>query len=340
MTHVQVGYLNVNPVHFAYTAEGQREISQIVFVGYGHVDDYRRIRSGQPQDVVLGEQYIISSRTSAQKTAPIIQAAVGIRGPAPHFIVDRNGNVWIGPGIDAETSYVPEYRETAVFIAVETALAASRTTSQIFELPFTAVQIDSLSVICSKLLTAFGGEFPRRFLDTLPVTAKGFTYICQPKIEGVSIVNFQNTRPSTPDIFDYTRSQSEGFFDLVARQGPFDLATQVWRPFAAPTPVASRAAIATVISTTDTTLANSVYLGAYATIAAEERANEMQTAPRAQLFVQRPRVTAAAANEADSAASHAASVDSASLLPIEIPANMGPHVYDFNTGFWGDNKVV
>jgi hypothetical protein len=285
---------------------------------------------------------------SAQKTALVVRGLTSTQGPAPHFIVNRRGDIIVGPGIDGETSVLFAYADTGIFIAVESALAiaredhAARRFDRIVELPLASVQLITLGVLVNKLMTALGSSVPATFYDNLSATAAGFTYGWVDTLEGVSPYNFRQRPKPAPHPalrFDYSTSTGPDFFSsVVLAQGSFNLATDIWRPLAAPRPIAGREEVRAALGSVDTAGAESVYMGNYATLAAGERSSEMQTTQRAQMFVQRMRVSHTGADEAATQAANATETGTSTVLPNEEPANVGPHTYDFATGRWGDNS--
>lgn len=359
----QFAYVATHPANFSIDdTANQRAIRQIIVVPYGIAADYARITSTSASDRLIhtvtnipsggmaslpnNDQLLMSGALdgltySAPKTAAVIRAMTTTTGPAPHFVINRLGDISVGPPVDAETTYISEFADTAVFIAVEAALAISRDDhnrrrfDRIIEMPFTGDQTVTLATLVKKLLVAFGTSLTRQFSTSLSATSTGFAYLTRSQTPAVTLRNF-----SEPEYggFDYGDSSAGGFFDTVEAQGSYDLSTEVWRPLAAPQPVAGREEVRNAMSNPDTAGAESVYLGAYAAVAAFERSNEMQAVPRAQIFAQRQRV---AVRDADDAGSHSATVaetGGSATLPTEIPASYEPHTYDFNTGKWGDNS--
>jgi hypothetical protein len=359
----QFAYVAAHQANYLYNnTESPREIRQVVLVPYGLSDDYARITSTRPQDRLVhavtgspsggmsvapfGSGILMSGGLnnltySGPKTANVIRRMTTTAGPAYHFVVNRRGDISVGPGVDARTTAIPDFADLAVFIAVESALVISRQDHEdrrfdrIVELPLTGDQLITLAVLVNKLLVVLGSQFPRQFSETLTNSGTGFTYRTAEPVTGVTLRNFQAV--PAPG-FDYTLSSAPGFFNLVARQGSFDLATQVWRPLAGPTPVVGREEVRGALSTIDTAGAESVYLGAYATLAAGERSNEMQAVPRTQLFAQRQRVSYRDGRTAAEQSSNVAETGNVAVLPSEVPANYEPHTYDFVTGLWGDRK--
>ena len=362
---VQVTYVNAsrNHVHFDDTSE-RRSISQIVLVAYGLQEDYKRLASQRPEDRLLrhsasplqsgvevspyGSHFVMSGSlgadtASAAKTQRVVRAMTTNQGPAPHFIVTRKGDVIIGPSIDGETTVLPALRETAIFVAVESALLmpkedhAEKRYSRIFEAPMPLIQSVTLATLVNKLRVAVGATTPAVF------ATPGLSYAWGDTLPSVQRMLFDSEAPApvVPGVeLDYSQTIQRAFFALVEAQGSYDLATQVWLPAGAPPVRSGREEARTAIGQVDTAGAESAYLGAYATIAAEARADDMQAQVRSQMFVSRHRVVHNDADDASASSAHVAEVGASSLLPTEVPTNVGPHTYDFTTGLWGDNKAV
>lgn len=352
----QFTYLAPHQRNFHYAdSDGPREITKIVFIPYGIGSDYRRLTSRHEQARVIGAeggvvQYpgnvallmaggLDGETASPAKTRQMVQSITGRTGPAVHFIVNRLGDISVGPSIDAEVSPIPSLEVGSIFVALESALAITREDHQarrfnaIVEMPFTATQLVTLGVLVNKLLVALGTGFRRVFTDA-PPDPTGFTYQWVTPISGLGAANFRQT-PPTGASFDYSSTTSANFFQIVDAQGSFDLATDVWRPFAAPTPLAGREEIRVALGEVDTAGEESVQMGNYVTAAAGERSNEMQTTARRQMFVMRQRQAQQdSENVATNAAAAATTVDDHNLPGDEV-ANPGPHTYDFTTGEWG-----
>ena len=364
----QFTYIVPNRANYSYDDTGNpRTIKQIVVVAYGVTADYRRLTSPAPADRVIhpptatasagvapftGDARLLMSGElnadtyAAAKTARALRAATTPQGPAAHFTINRRGDILVGPSIDAETSVIAAYMTQGIFINVESALAisredhAARRYDRLIEMPLSNIQLVTLGTLSAKLLTALSDAVPRNFTENLLPSEAGFTYQWPSALSGATPFNFRDTPPTlSPEAstFDYTYASQTGFFDLVARQGTYSLATDVWRPLEAPQATAGREEVRTAIGTVDTAGAASTYLGAYVTLAMGERSNEMQASPRRQMFIQRQRGAVTDSEDSGSAAAEVATTGDASLLPTEEPANTGPHTYDFATGRWGDN---
>lgn len=365
----QFSYGNPHRSNFSYDdTEGPRDIKQVVLVGYGALADYNRLTSADRsarliQDAALsghggvspspGNNALLVSGAldidgyARTKTLGVVHGMTTTTGPAPHFIVNRRGDVVVGPGVDAETTYLATYSNAGVFIAVESALVISREDhhnqryDRIMELPLTPLQLTSLGVLVNKLLVALGSSFPRQFVDGLEPADSGFTYQWRNAhlMPQLHPWNFQDPQPASVipnSTLNYASTNPATFFEIVDSQGAFDLGTQIWRPLAAPTPVAGREDVRQALDGVDTAGEESAQFGNYVTLAAGERSNEMQATTRSQMFVVRHRVAVGDADgAAENAATAAAAVDGSTGLPTEVPTGFEPHTYNFHTGQWG-----
>lgn len=364
----QFTYIAAHRANYSVDDTGdQRDIRQIVLYGYGLLSDRRRLTASREANRLVhpavaggsagvstypGNEALVMSgglgptTASATKQATIIHAATTNTGPAPHFIVNRDGDVTVGPAIDCKTSVFARRSETAIFVALESALVmtradhAARNYERLLELPFTNKQLIGVAVLVNKLLVALGSSVPRTFSETLAPTDSGFTYVLQDlsSLEGVISPIFKDApyAPEVPELaFDYTACTGTGFFALVDAQGSYNLATEVWRPFATPPQTAGREQVRGVMNLPDTVGGASVKQGAYITLAMGDRSVEMQTTARRLMFIQRQRATQIQAEAiAGQSTVVNAQLDEAQLLNEEV-ANVLPHTYDFATGKWG-----
>ena len=369
LAECQFTYANPHRSNFSYSdTENPRELRQIVITGYGVVSDYNRLISANraarlvrdiaesghagvspyPENTDLLMSGALNGDTyAASKTRSVLHGMSTTTGPSPHFVVNRKGDVVVGPGVDAETSYVPAYTNYGVFIALESALVISREDhhnqryDRIMEQPLTPLQLTSLGVLINKLLTVLGSAFPRDFVEDLDPEAPGFTYrwFSANVMPQLHPWNFQDPQPASviPNSnLNYESTNPINFFEIVDSQGSFDLGTQVWRPLAAPTPVAGREEVRQALDSIDTAGEESAQIGNYVTLAVGERSNEMQAVSRSQMFVVRHRVAVGDADgAAQNAATAASAVDSTTGLPTEVPTGFEPHTYNFHTGQWG-----
>jgi hypothetical protein len=358
----QFSYFSPNNLNFSFSdTDDPREINRIAIVPYGWRADIQRLTSGRPADRVIrsadstggsgvapypeNTQYLMPGYLDAdayvpQKTSVVVRAATTTQGPAPHFIVSRRGDVLVGPPVDAETAVIPDMATGTIFIATEAALIIRREDHQasdysnIIELPLAPMQIVSLAVLCNKLLVALGASFPRTFDAS---AARGFSYVRSENYANLTTGNFESTAPTFPwqDLrLDYTGTVPTAFSSTIDQQGTYDLSTDIWLLGDAPSPVAGREEVRAALYQLDTSGAEAAALGAYVTLAVNQRSNEMQTAARNRMFVQRRRVSY---RDADDAANHAAAaattVNDASL--VTAPATgYEPHAYNFETGRW------
>lgn len=366
----QYVYLNANQRNFYYNDdEGPRDILQIIIVGYGAAADYRRLTSSRPSDRLVhqigastggvaphpeDDRYLISGALndafySEAKQQAAIQGVTGRQGPSPHFIINRKGDVAVGPSVDASTTVIPDFADSGVFIAIETALMilredhTQRRFDRILEMPIPPVQYTQLAVMVNKLLVALGSAFPRTFTSNLTAEQAGFSYRLLSAPERVSPANFSATTPVQPVTnprISYANMTPTVFFNAVREQGPFNLATDIWRPFAEPTPAAGREEVRTAVGQVSTAGEEAALMGNYVTIAAGDRSTEMQTVIRRQVFVQRQRVAQQDAETTSNQAAEAATSSLSNTLPNEQVLQTEPHSYDFTTGEWGTPDPV
>ena len=363
----QFSYFIPNRRNFSYSdTDGPRELKQILLVPYGVAEDVARLTSSRPIDRVVSTIEAVGSSgvvpypgnplflmpatldaetRSTAKAARLLRAATSRTGPTPHFVINRNGDISVGPSVDAETTFLPDYADNGVFVALESAVAiyredhAARRYDRLVELPFTDTQLFTLAILVAKLLTATGTAVPRTFNSALTAADAGFAYLRPADSAPIGLIsgNFGTAAPTLPwEATNLEYRTADQFFVNVDQQGSFALATDVWRPTEAPRPIAGREAVRTVIGTLDTAGAESVAQGAYATLASGERSNEMQTMARQRLFVMRRRV---AHRDADNADEHAAGASSAMNTTQQVERdvrNAEPHTYNFDTGLWLD----
>ena len=341
-----------------------RDLQQILIVPYGATADIQRLKSNRavdrnvhspdpgtpgvapypqdPQFLMSGD--LDSNGISDAKTVAVKRAAVSPQGPTPHFIINRNGDISVCLSVDATTHLLPPYLEGGVFIAIETAVVilradhAQRRFDRLVELPPSSTQLTTLAVLIAKLLVACGTSFPKVFDATLSTTARGFSYQRSSPSDGLISGNFSATPPTLPGNqpnITYAPTAPTTFFSIVAAQGNFDLATDIWRPAGAPSPVAGRDLMRTMIETLDTVGQRSVVMGSYVSRAAGSRSVEMQSRARSSVFASRRR---GAYRHGEDAAHEAAAIPAniSSLVLTEAPTNYEPHTYDFVNGIWGD----
>lgn len=328
-----------------------RTIRSVTIHPYGLNDDYRRITSSRATDrrvhtsanprstglIAYAENanYLISAEASdltysPAKTLRCVSAmATANRGPAYHFVITRRGDILVGAALDDETSASTRDSDQTIDVAMEGAFAIQREhhTSKTYEgnlieLPFTPIQVLTLSVLFVKLKTAYPD-----IASDLRYQFNGGDFNFAPRYN-FSDKAWLGTR------FNYSLSDTPGFFDNLARIAPFDLATQVFLTGPAPAPVASRAVAQTAIGQADTLGQQSVLLSNYAALAAPERSLSMQQAPRSQFFVERLNMAVRDADGASSAASDTA--ESGRRDPLTPSTQVEPHTYDYTTGRWGD----
>lgn len=364
----QFSYLNANAAHVTPPVDDSpRDIRQLVLCAYGLGLDASRFTSrnttvrtargpGTPGlapfvdlPSVLVSAELDRETYSAQKNDLVRRNMTQRRsGPAYHFLIDRRGGITVGPALDYQTSVVPARSEHGVFIGLEGALGIARAeldagrTSSAFELPYTSLQVLTLTVLLAKLFTAYP-TIPRAVSDPEDGAVPALLYAAPTLPDGVARRNFSNgawiQQESYGVDFDYGLTDDAALNAAVTQEGAFDLATEIFRPLQAPPALAARDEVRTAIGTVDTAGAQALFLGAYTSIASPERANDMQAQTRRQIFVERLRVTH---NEADDAGAQAAetSEGGSTLTPV-IPTvvNADPHTYNYTTGLWGDEEI-
>lgn len=363
---IQFSYINADPAHVTPPDDDDpRDVRQIVLCAYGLQLDAARfaargavVRTARGAGVgglapfpelpdVLVSAELTAETYSAQKNDVVRRNMTQRRsGPAYHFLIDRSGGIAVGPALDYRTSVVPARSEHGVFVGLEGALGitradftAGRTTSY-FELPYTSLQLLTLSILLAKLFTAYPAV-PRAVSAPTDGTTPALLYTASTLAGELTHRNFSNGawRNAEHNGFDYGGTDDATLGEAITREGAFDLATEIFRPVQAPRAVAARDVARTAIGTVDTAGAQSLFLGAYTSIAAPERANDMETQTRRQIFVERLRVTHTEADDAGSQAAETAE-GGASLTPVQPTViNADPHTYNYTTGLWGDGEV-
>ena len=363
----QFSYFIPNRRNFSYSdTDEPRELKQILIVPYGVAEDVARLKSSRPIDRIVNTVETVGSAgvvpypgnslflmpatldaetRSVPKAARLLRAATSRTGPTPHFVINRNGDISVGPSVDAETTFLPDFADNGVFIAIESAVIiyredhAARRYDRLVELPFNGTQIFTLSVLVAKLLTATGTAIPRTFNSDLTAADAGFAYLrpADSAPSGLISGNLGTSAPTLPwEATNLEYPTADQFLGRVDQQGYFTLSTDVWRSTEAPRPIAGREAVRAVIGTIDTAGAESIAQGAYALLASGERSNEMQTVARQRMFVMRRRV---AHRDADNADEHAAGASAAINTTQQVEnavRNAEPHTYNFDTGLWLD----
>lgn len=370
-TDTQFSYIAAAASNLTILAD-PRKPDRIVFRPYGIREDLQRLLSTEGQDRVertdalLGgtgithypasTDFVMSADLDAgtvglQKTLNVARQVTDQRGgPAYHAIINRRGDIIICASIDDETSATPDLGEVSIDVALETAIVMSRDdhfdqrNTNLIEIPFVDVQLTTLAVFIAKLRTAY---------PSIPATivkearSAGLSYLWTQEEQqryvnfGLRPLNFSSGSWRNQDHrFDYTTTDDIQFLGRIVNQGAFDLATEVFRSDQQAPPTSAREIARTAIGTVDTAGAQSVYLGAYASVAAQDRNADLQSMTRRQIFVQRAGV---AHHDADSASEQAGAVtegaeatDEESNTPV---VSTGPHVYDFAEGLWLDQPI-
>lgn len=351
----QFSYVNAHPAHLTTSDDDTpRAITHIALVPYGVNQDRVRLTSRARRNRLIGSTrgvlstpgvatlfgtadyvapaYLDDISYAQGKTDEAVRSMTSrLPGPAYHALIDRQGGVVIGPALDFKTSAVPSLIDTGITIGLEGALAMRRVdftanlATAIFELPYTSVQLTSLAILVGKLLTALP-SIPRAFSRSNP----GFN----PRDMTLNFSSGAWSSSGTPSPFQYATTDDAAFFELVDRQGGFDLATDVYQPRTARAQAARRE-VQAVIGQVDTTGARAIILGAYTDLASPDRAFDMVQRSRSRTFVQR---TSVSHTEADEAGEGAAHVTAGEVLTRVSPGVLraDAHVYNYTTGLWGD----
>lgn len=361
----QFSYLNAHPAHVIPPDDDEpRTIRQIVICAYGlnldrrvFASRNRTIRSARgsnqagvaphpDNDSILIPAALDAATHSSQKQSVVVDnMTTRGSGPAYHYLVDRLGNVSVGPPLDYQTTTVPARHEDAIFVGVEGALGISRDnfrrsrSDQYFELPLTDDQVDSVVILLAKLYAAFP-EVRNNFDNIATPGVLASLYTAAPTLPPERLLNFSNNawRNQTLSPFQYYRTDNEPLLAQIDAEGAFNLATEVFRTAEAPRALAARDQARVAISQVDTMGRSSLVQGAYLSLAAPERSVDMQGQSRRELFVSRER---AAHNAASQTGQEAGSVSrgSTSVTPVHPQiTQFEPHVYDYTAGIWGDGK--
>jgi hypothetical protein len=363
---LQFSYINANPAHVTPPDDDNpRDIRQIVLCAYGLQLDAARFSarntvirtvrgpgiSGLAPFAALPDVLVSAELTeetySVQKNDVVRRNMTQRRnGPAYHFLIDRNGGIAVGPALDYRTSVVPARSEHGIFIGLEGALGIARTdfeagrTDAFFELPYTSLQLLTLAILLAKLFTAYP-TIPRTISTPTDGTTPALIYTASTLAGELTHRNFSNGawKNTEHNGFDYSATDDSALSVSIMNEGNFDLATEIFRPAQAPRAIAARDVARTAIGTVDTAGAQSLFLGAYISLAAPERANDIETQTRRQIFIERLRSTHTEADDTGALAAEVAE-GGVSLTPIHpTVTNIEPHTYNYTTGLWGDGEV-
>lgn len=312
-----------------------REILRVLLVPYGRDRDARRLNSEAAQDRVvrtarvagatglseypgapdfLGCADLEDDTSCPQKTQTLLTAMQRRNGKAVHAFITRTGAVYVSVPLDAAVAPVAD-ADDAVCIGIESACRKPRAGGAVEEAPWTTEQLASLAVLIAKIKSAY------------PVIAEG---------------NVQyGVRSDNP--LPWFTSDADAASQLaaaVAFEGTYDPSTEVF--LRSPPSSSHRGSAQAALQSrehVDTIGATSALLGAYVDLAAMDRSSNMQAAERSRVFVQRARVSHTEGDEGASAAADAAGAEM--LIPV-IPtvAQVGPHVFNYATGLWGDGSVT
>lgn len=331
LASVQVTYAAIDPSNYEPSGDEEgREISALYFVPYGLARDAellsgdapRRFRTRRSPGAVgtapfpgdpgySGASDLGEDSSCAIKTLGVLAAMRQSNGgPGFHAVVTRAGDVSICGPADVHVSPV-EGSENAFVVAVEVAVRRAED-GTLSEAPWTLAQLDALSVVTSKLHAAY----PSLLLDT---------------DKGVRLVE-RDERPDGLGAW-FTGDNLASFIQLVADQGAFDAATEVFRR--SPPPQGRRAEAQVAIGTADTAGEASMVLAAYVDLAAAARSHGVSELSRENVFVERARVSHLEGAEGAEAAAHAEAATQMTPLFPQV-TRFEPHVYNFATGLWGD----
>lgn len=340
--------------------EDPRAATRVTICPYGVVEDRARLVSTNETDrrvrtsnasgstglrvCPLNDAYLVSAEldddTYAEaKTVRLVQSITNPRGgPAYHVVINRRGDVIVAAALDDTTRASGDNAEVSIDVAVESALAirqadhAARQLNELVELPFTTPQLAALAALIGKLAAAYPAITQR--LTPATTSGAGYAYRWPITTPDATPRNLTSGAWRAHSPFNHEDSDAPRIFRIAADRRPFDLTTEVFRSADAPRARTGRAEAQAAVSQADTAGAESVMLGAYAALAGEERATEMQQATRLQVFVQRIAMAHHDAAEAGQAAGQVA--EAGSPAAPSPAANVSPHVFDFTTGLWGD----
>lgn len=328
----------------------RRDVTRIVLVPYGLRRDYLRLTSTAPEElrVHLGRQPGRTGRAAypGSSLAVPLHGAADLeddtsclaktqhvlamlrdpgQGPGYHAVIGRNGAVYINAPLDFIVSPVPD-TDAAVCVAMESAAVRVVSSGEVLEAPWTAPQLVSLSVMLNKLGTAYMGQVPDA------VGNPGIQYVVSERDSVPSAVLRNLVEGATgPAPLDYESVRPAAVLQRLGEELSLDPATELFRR--TPPTESSRGRVRNEISRRNTAGANSLILGAYADIAAQDRASDLAARDRRAVFVRRAQTSH---REAEEAAAEAARLNPTRLEPVIPEAqNVGPHAYDYATGTWG-----
>ena len=340
----EIGFLASAPFAYAEAddtnllpAPGEpRLISRVEIHLYGAARDYQRLTSQLAVDRVerstrspgqagvapypdvqgyLGAGDLGDDTTVPEKTARLLGAMRAVNsGTAYHTVITRAGAVYVTAPLDRPV-LVGDAPDSSVAVAVEGACYRPREGATAVDAPLTEAQLVALAVLVAKVRAAHPG--------VALAWGEGLRF------SGGAEGPVSGTEPWL------TRSADAraAFIARVEREGAYDVATEVF--LRNPPPPSRRAEAQVAIGHVDTAGESSLLLGAYAEIAAEDRAASMQENPRTRYFVSRARAAHREADASAEAAAHAAAAPALAAPPAPA-TNSGPFVYDYLTGRWGN----
>ena len=345
----EVGFYADRP--FAYAAadasnllpaeDEPRQVTRIEIHLYGAARDYARLTSALAVDRAvrstraqgqsgrapypevpdyLGAADLLDDTSVPEKTEALLgRMRTAGSGVAYHAVVTRAGAVYIPAPLDRAcvTGDAPDVNaEVVVAVAIEGACYMPRDGTTPVDAPLTEAQMRSLAVVIAKVHAAHTGVS----------LAWGSGLRASAGIEGVA-------SGVTQTWLERTESARADILARVTREGAYDVASEV---FLRNTPPPSRRAEAqAALGTTDTLGRAALLLGAYADVAADDRAAAMQEPVRTRFFVERARAAHREAADAGAEAAHVAQAPTLAAPPPPATAT-APFVYDYLTGRWGD----
>lgn len=321
--------------YFPPEGDDPRVIDRVIFIPYGLTRDYERLtgtsaadrlfRTDRAPDATgvayypgstteVAPAYLNDDTTTELKTASILSR---LRregaGPGYHAVITRSGAVYVCAPLDWRSAAVPG-AETAVCVAVESVAVRDRDGTAVRDADHTGPQLLAMAVYVAKV---------REACPTVPLTIG----------EGVRYVVRNTGTAAAVTVDALVGERGDSFVARVQDEAPYDLSSDVL--IATPPPEGSRAEAQAVLGTTNTLGADALLLGAYGSVAAEERSVFTRAPDRVRTFVLRAG-RSHEEGDADAEGAHAAAASEQLQTPTPRVTNISPHVYDYSTGRWGD----
>lgn len=323
--------------YFPPEGDDRRVIDRVIFVPYGLTRDAERLNGTSAADRLFrttrapdatGVAYYPGSTTEVapaylndDTTAEVKTSSILSRlrrdgaGPGYHAVITRSGAVYVCAPLDWRSAAVSD-AETAVCVAVESVAVRDREGTAVRDADHTGPQLLAMAVYVAKLRTSNPG---------IPLTVGdggGVRYVVR---------NAETASAVTVDAL--SGENGDAFVARVQAETPYDLSSDVL--IATPPPEGSRAEAQAVLGTTNTLGADALLLGAYASVAAEERSTFTRAPDRVRTFVLRAG-TSHEEGAADAEGAHAAAASEQLQTPTPRVTDVSPHIYDYATGRWGD----